>query len=368
MNLRLSKKAFLNAISVGGSVAGRSKVLPVLECVKCSLYNGRLSVCSYDQETMVSKCIDAIEKDVESGSFCVNMRDLRSVVSSIDDDAIDLFADTGTLYIAHSKGRIELPCYSGDDFPSPVEEDGGCSFSVPSQCLYEILGSAVPFMCVDNIKAVLCGISVSAVGDLVEFASTDGRLLFVDSIRVNADNDSCSAIIPSGGVQSIMNLINGTEEVSVRVGTHNISFITDDGFVVCRMVEGRFPNYNNVIPKSSSCTAEVDKTDFLSSVKRVDIASNSSSKLIRLNFDGISVKVSAEDFDLCKKAHDMCLCSYAGEPVEIGMSAKNLISALSAVRAQNAVMLLTDGTRPMVIKDSLNERRTIMVMPMRLSE
>jgi DNA polymerase-3 subunit beta len=96
------------------------------------------------------------------------------------------------------------------------------------------------------------------------------------------------------------------------------------------------------------------------------VSSNASTKAVSFHFEGVSIEMKSEDFDMCKKANDVCLCSYAGEPVTIGLSSQMLLESLASVKSQNVLLRLTDGTRPMLIEDAENKNRTILIMPIRI--
>lgn len=365
MFLRVQKKEFLNALSVGGSVAGQSKVMPILDCVKVVVDGGIMCISSYDMETMVSTTMNVESVGGATGSFCAPIKDILSSVKSVGDEAFDIVLDNNMLRIVHSKGQIEFPCHSAEDFPAPVSNHPDSAVIVKSSVLFDIIGSARSFVANDPVRLVMCGVNIKLMSGMVEFAATDGRALFVDKVKCEYDGAECSAIIPVRAINSIMGVINGTDEATIMIGSDNVTIKSENGSVKTRCIEGRFPNYNAVIPQNCPNTAEVDKNELVSSIKRVMVSSNASTKAVSFHFEGVSIAMKSEDFDLCKKANDVCLCSYAGEPVTIGLSSQMLLESMSAVRSQNVLIRLTDGTRPMLIGDAENKNRIILVMPIR---
>lgn len=366
MVLRVQKKEFLNALSVGGSVAGQSKVMSILDCVKVVVDGGIMCISSYDMETMVSTTMNVECVGVGKGSFCAPIKDILSSVKSVSDEVFDIVVDNNMLRIVHSKGQIEFPCQSAEEFPVPVSNYPDSAVTVKSSVLFDIIGSARSFVANDPVRLVLCGISIKLQRGLIEFAATDCRVLFVDKVKCEYNGTECSAIIPVKAINSIMGVINGTDEATIMVGSDNVTVTSENGSVKTRCIEGKFPNYNDVIPQNCPNTAEVDKNELVSSIRRVMVSSNASTKAVSFHFEGVSIEMKSEDFDMCKKANDICLCSYAGEPVTIGLSSQILLNSLASVKSQNVLMRLTDGTRPMLIGDAENKNRTILIMPIRI--
>lgn len=366
MVLRIQKKEFLNALSTGGSVAGQGKVMSILDCVKFVVEGGIMCLSSYDMETMVSTTVNVENVGGGIGSFCAPIKDILPSVKSVSDEVFDIVVDNNMLRIVHSKGQIEFPCQSAEEFPVPVSNYPDSSVTVKSSVLFDIIGSARSFVANDTVRLVLCGIGIKLQRGLVEFAATDGRVLFVDKVKCEYDGEECSAIIPVKAINSIMSVINGTDDATIMIGSDNVTVSSENGSVKTRCIEGRFPNYNAVIPQNNQNTAEADKNDIISSVRRVMLSSNAATKAVSFHFEGVSIEMRSEDFDMCKRANDVCLCSYAGEPVTIGLSSQMFLDSLSAVKSSNVLMRLGNESTPMLIKDAENKNRTILIMPIRI--
>ena len=159
--------------------------------------------------------------------------------------------------------------------------------------------------------------------------------------------------------------INGTEKTNITIGDTNIEFKNEDSVVRTRMVEGKYPNYLAIVPTNYTSESKIQKNELMDSIKRVLIASDNNSNLVKINA-GMCMDLSASDDTFGKKAKETIMCEFSGEALEIGVQGQYLTDCINCVHSDNIIIRLIDPTRPILIKDEDDEDKTLVLMPMRI--
>ena len=364
MEIKFLKKPFLSALNIGGSMAGHSKVLQILECVLIEPCGDSFKISSYDQETYVSQNVEYEHIIGEQIPFCVSYRDLKNAVSSISGDYLIIETDGQFLTLKHQNGEMEFTCGDAQFFPVPVRDLNAVSVNLPSERLFKCINEAKGFVSTDEIRLVMTGVYISVENKMVSIAATNGTKAYINEFETDSEENVC-AIIPSKSINSLLQVLNETDEATVTIGHTNIMVSVYGSEFVARSVEGRYPNVKAIMPNTHTSEAECNRMDLLASVKRALIASDSANK-ISLTFSGVNVEVKAADFNLCKKASDNCLCSFAGNDIKIGLNGSYLIDVIGSIVGETIVIRMTENSRPILLCEKNEHRKKIVVMPIRL--
>lgn len=363
--ITIDKKEFLNGITLGGSMAGKAKTVPVLEFVKCTLKGNKMMLTSYDTETEVKKRINVITNEIGDLSFCVSPKELLSILRSVSDDVISFNVDGGVMTIKHKKGELVIPAHNATEFPTPVSNQTSQGCDVSSEMLYNWLKEASMFSSNDEFRAVLCGVHIYMENGEIGVAATDGRRLYCDKSECEYTGEKISCVVTTKSIPSILQAINGTEKTNITIGDTNIEFKNEDSVVRTRIVEGKYPNYLAIVPTNHTSESKIQKNELLDSIKRVLIASDNNSNLVKINA-GMCMDLSASDDTFGKKAKETIMCEFSGEALEIGVQGQYLTDCINCVHSDNIIIRLIDPTRPILIKDEDDEDKTLVLMPMRI--
>ena len=367
MEIKIDRKELLSALTVGGSLAGRNKVLPILDSVKLRVKGNSLQVVSMDDQSAIQKRVALLSCDVD-GEFAVNASDLLKAVKALKDPVVSIVysEEKKTLVIEHLKGNISLSATSTEDFPTlKVSSENTTAFAVNSETLFDWLNTSKSFVATDNIRPAMCGMYIDVKDNVLSVCASDGTKLFTDSIECPCDGCT-SSIIPSNVFGAIQSVINGTSVCTIKVDEIHTTFSVDDAKICVRNIDGRYPNFRSVIPASHSIEVEVNKNDLVDSISRTAIC-NGASKIVRMVILGGTMELNAEDMDFGKSAKETLTCNLNGEGITIGFKHDAILASLSSVESENVLLQMTDNTRAIILKDTDAPNKIMLTMPCMLN-
>lgn len=363
--INLNKKDFTKVLNIGGTFAGRSKVLPILDCVKIKVSNGYMTVVSSDSENAISKKTTIMNDDGET-TFCVNFKDLYSYVKLLIGDVVTLIVLEKELEVKHEKGNVTLPLMDADEFPT-LKPDADCTeVKISSALLNNWIVDARNFVGDDDLRPVMGNIYFYSKEGEVGCCGSDGQFMFSDNIK--EDNGEWSFLLNKGAFKSVCDVCQDVEEVTVKIGSRNAMFIGDGVSVLARLQEGRFPNFKSVQPTNSPIQVKLSKSELLDAINRVKVGAKNASCLIKIEVDGMNMQVSAQDIDFNRKAVENVMVEANGN-ITICFNANKFITCLNAISTDNVVLNMSDASRACVInEDDEDSNKILLLMPMLLND
>lgn len=363
--INLNKKNFIKVLNIGGTFAGRSKVLPILDCVKIKVSNGYMTVVSSDSENAISKKTTIMNDDGET-TFCVNFKDLYSYVKLLIGDVVTLIVLEKELEVKHEKGNVTLPLMDADEFPT-LKPDADCTeVKISSALLNNWIVDARNFVGDDDLRPVMGNIYFYSKEGEVGCCGSDGQFMFSDNIK--EDNGEWSFLLNKGAFKSVCDVCQDVEEVTVKIGSRNAMFIGDGVSVLARLQEGRFPNFKSVQPTNSPIQVKLSKSELLDAINRVKVGASNTSCLIKIEIDGMNMQVSAQDIDFNRKAVENIMVEANGN-ITIGFNANKFITCLNSIATDNVVLNMSDASRACVVnEDDENSNKISLLMPMLLQD
>ena len=364
MEINLNRTDFVKALNVGGVFANKSKVLPILDCVKIKIKNGKGSIVSMDGENAINKRFDIIDADMD-GTICVGYKDLIQYVKLIKDMMFTMrtIDDKKLVEIIHSKGKTVFPMMNEEEFPKMNMDDKIAEFKVSSALLNNWILDASKFTSNEELRPAFTGVYFYLEGGEFGFCSTDGRKLITDNVHLDGDCSNFNFIINAQSLMPICNSLQGSDEVEVRVGDRNTSFVTNDTFITARNIDAKYPNFKMIIPKDNNIEIKVSKDDFLSAIERSKLTA-SVSTLVKLNVENNHIVVESQDIDFNKKSKENVDCESNGN-ITIGFSATNIIDCLSTINTDTFTMRLkNESTAALFYENGGENRKEILLMPM----
>lgn len=366
MKFTINRKQFIDGFSVGSSMAGKAKVLPVLDNAKVVIKGSSAIVTSNSTQNCITKkvCLLGSDEDIE---FLVNPNDLLKALKSLRDNELTIDVSSTTLRIEHNRGRMELPILDAMEFPVMEKIESANVYTIDSERMYLWLNKARDFASTDELRPIMCGMLLYARDGQIGACATDTRILFADSYDAET-TDNVECIIPSTSFGALQMMLNGTSEVQMMMNDKNISFKTSDARLICQLQIGRFPDFNRVIPTGNTISVRLGKDDILDAINRVGLFADKSHSLVKMDIQGMMCRLSGSDMTFGKSATDECMCEHDGDDIRIGVSAEFLVKCINNLSDGDVVMTFSEPSRPILFKDSANERMKMLMMPMTLGD
>ena len=376
MKFVVSSSALLKQLSAINGVITSNPVVPILENFLCDIQNGTLKVTASDLQTTV---MTELEVDTqEKGSIAVPARILIDTLKNLPEQPVTFSVDesTYTVEIQSANGRYRLSGENATDFPKvPMVEDGH-EVEMPSDVLANAVSNTIFATSTDELRPAMTGVYVNLNGADSTFVATDGHRL-IRYRRDDIGSGSKSPIIIPRKALTLLRSVLPAENVSVSVKFNaSNAFFKFAGAsggniqMVCRLIDERYPDYENVIPQDNTNTMTVNRATLLSSLKRIAIYANKTTHQVRLKVADNQLHVSAEDIDFSNEANETLECEHPGEEIEIGFNARFLIEMLSNLDTKDVVFKFSQPNRAGLIEPSVKEDHEdvlMLVMPVMLN-
>ncbi|AKD04903.1 DNA polymerase III subunit beta [Pontibacter korlensis] len=371
MKFIVSSSALLKQLSSINGVVTNNPVVPILENFLFEINNSKLTITASDLETSMITELPVEAK--ENGRIAAPAKILLETLKNLPDQPVTFTIDeeTYTIEISSSNGRYKLSGENATDFPRVPVVQGGNAIEIPSNVLSRAINKTIFAVSNDELRPAMTGIFVQLRSESVTFVATDGhRLLRYRRTDVGTDQEA-SIIIPRKAFTLLKSTLP-SEATAVRMefNQSNAFFSFDNIRMICRLIDERYPDYENVIPVQNPNKLVIDRTDLLSSVKRISIYSNKTTHQIRLKLSGSELQVSAEDLDFSNEANERLTCQYEGEDMEIGFNAKFLMEMLNNIDSDEITFELSTPNRAGLLMPIVNEEAEdvlMLVMPVMLN-
>ena len=353
---------FIKALTIGGSMAGKSKTLPILDYTKITFKQDKIIISSYDGNSTITKTIANSNANNENVSFCISQKDFLDALKTFDNENVQIDVTERNVQIKHSNGVITLPIYNAEEYPTPAVEKEVKTYDISSELLFNVLKEAKNFVGRDEIRPAMTGVRFLFSDNTMTVSSTDAHVLY-NNVFENKGEEQSECILTSSIIPTVMSILQSTEMTNVSIGQKNIVFKTDDCKVIARVIEGRYPNVNAVIPTSHSTTVKVTKKDFVSTLNRAMITASKATTMVKLNIKEGMMEVEAEDIDYAKSSKEKVKVNVDGNDILIGLNCKMLLTCIDNIESEEITMEMSAPNRAVVLKDSQNESKTVLIMP-----
>lgn len=304
--------------------------LPILEDFLFEISEGQLTILASDLDNTIITTMKAEAQ--EPGKVAIPAKMLIDSLKSFPEQPLTFIInpDTYGIEIASGYGKYKLHGHDPAEFPKIAEIEDGTSFSMDGSILYSGINKTIFATGNDDLRPVMSGVLMQIGEENLTMVATDShRLVRYRRTDVKADSDA-SFIIPKKPLNLLKNLlgyVNG--DVTIQFNAKNASFSFDHIRVVCRLIDGRYPNYEAVIPKENPFRLSIQRQDLMSSIRRVAIFSSKSTNQVKLNIQGSELQINAEDLDYANSASERLTCQYEGEDIEIAFNSKFITEMLS---------------------------------------
>lgn len=376
--IKFNAKAILPQLTQVVSVVSSKNAMPILSNVMLQTFdvesNTILVLTASDSETWVEQKIK-VEGDF-GVDICVDAADIMKGLRNLDDVDVELSIDEEKQQLTcnYGKGYFSITYSNTDEFPkcpnsTDTSSDG---YAIPSISLREHIAGVGFAVNDDELRPVFNSVHFDFLNDGMVVVATDGQRLakIKDSTICGNGGELNSFNLPTKPANILLNILScHDDEITCKFDEKEIVFFNDHFKLSTRLIEGRYPNYDSVIPKESKYEAIIDKAAFVSSIKRVAPMGNNTSELMKLAFDVNTLVISAENIDFCKKAEETIMCQYLGNKMEIGFKSSFLLQSLQNINSESIEMRLIANNRACVLVPQTkkeNTEYTYLLMPLLL--
>ena len=374
MKLTLSKLDFVKSLSFIQNIVESKSTIPVLTNVLLEAKQGRLHLSGTDMDMTISDKIK-IKNIEEEGTTCVPAHILYNVIKELSDDKpVNLSYDKNNkkLYVTSFKSKFTFSCLSKDDFPVLTTENYKISFLLKSSILKEMIDKTYFAISNEETRYYLNGIFLHTIKLNNKFflrsIATDGhRLAQCETISPAAANNIFSTIIPKKLIFELRKLIDEVEdEIKIDLSERKIKFSFSETILISKLIDGKFPDYEKVIPKDTKNSFSIDRKIFLESINRIATISSEKSKAIKLNLNRNKLTISANNLEEGGSGIEEIEISYNGPTLDIGFNAGYLKEIIHQFNGKEVTILFSDSTAPTIIKDIAKTETLYVLMPMRV--
>lgn len=376
MNFVISSSELLNSLQTVSKVIKSKNTQPILDNFLFELQAGVLSITASDLESTLSTKHN-LENSNEDGTIAIDAKRLMDIVKEFPEQPITLNIDNESknVDIVTSNGKFSVVGTSAEDFPMPkkIKDEERKAFVFESDLVFEGINKAIFAVADDELRPVMNGIFIQISTEDIKFVATDSHKL-VRYTRTDIEVDTeVDFILPQKPANILRNVFPKEKgNVSLEVDSKNAIFSTENYTLVCRLIEGSYPNYAAVIPADNPIKINVDRVDLHNSLKRISACSNQSSNLVRLDFMPNSTKVSAQDIDFSIAGHETINSQLEGSEITIGFKSLFLIEIINNLSTPEVTIELSDPARAGIIvpkdPEDENEDTLMLLMPMMINQ
>jgi len=371
MKFIVSSAALLKELQMLGGVINNTNTLPILDNFLFEINGNTLTLTASDLETTFSTKI-TVESESNS-MIALPARLLLDTLKTFPEQPLTfLKTEKNTVEISANNGKYAVAYVEGEEFPKAAQVTDAKTTQISGNVLYTAINSTLFASGNDDLRPVMSGVFFQFSSESLTFVATDAHKLVKYTRTDLSASESTEFIMPKKPLQLLKGILQGMEEeISIEYNETNAQFRFGDSSLTCRLIDGKYPNYEAVIPKENPNQMQVNRTSFLNSVRRVSIFSNKTTFQIRLKIAGAALQISAEDFDYSNSAEERLDCDYQGDDITIGFNSRFLIEMLNGLECDEVKLSMSLPNRAGLLTplDHTEEGEdvTMLVMPVMLN-
>lgn len=375
MRFTVSSSALSSKLNMLAKVIGSKNSLPILDCFLFQVANGEMSITASDSDNIIKSTLALTDHDGE-GEFCVPNRVILDALKELPEQPlhfdVDAAGEAVAIKIVYQNGLYNFTGQSAEEYPRTQSMNDACTtVSLPTEMLINNISRSLFATANDELRPVMNGIYFDLTADALAIVASDGHKL-VRSKNFTIKSESPSAFnLPKKPASLLKNILSKDgDDAIIKFDDRSAEIQFTDGVMRCRLIDGRYPNYNSVIPNNPN-EVTVDRRGLQSALRRVLPFASESSQLIRFHIESGRFEVSSEDIDFSTSAKEQLSCEYNGSPISIGFKGSSLMEILSNLTSDNIIIQLADPSRAGIIvpaEQPENEDILMLIMPMLLND
>lgn len=375
MRFTVSSSALSSKLNMLAKVIGSKNSLPILDCFLFQVANGEMSITASDSDNVIKSTLALTDHDGE-GEFCVPNRVILDALKELPEQPlhfdVDAAGEAVAIKIVYQNGLYNFTGQSAEEYPRTQSMNDACTtVSLSTEMLINNISRSLFATANDELRPVMNGIYFDLTADALAIVASDGHKL-VRSKNFTIKSESPSAFnLPKKPASLLKNILSKDgDDAIIKFDDRSAEIQFTDGVMRCRLIDGRYPNYNSVIPNNPN-EVTVDRRGLQSALRRVLPFASESSQLIRFHIESGRFEVSSEDIDFSTSAKEQLSCEYNGSPISIGFKGSSLMEILSNLTSDNIIIQLADPSRAGIIvpaEQPENEDILMLIMPMLLND
>jgi len=359
------------ALNTVSGVISSSQSRPILENFLFELENDLLKITASDGETTLLTSLAV--KSESRGKIAVPAKMFQDIIKSFGDQPLTFVVkpnetqEGGLLEILDEKDNYFIALDNAEDYPELMEFNSAQKVVVPSGVLAEALSNTLFATSNDSLRPVMTGVLFQFGEEETNFVSTDSHRLVVYKRTDIKNNEPMEFIMPKKPLSIFKNILSGSDdEVVIEFNENMAKFSFGEHTWICRLIDGKYPNYTAVVPKENPNVLTINRNLLLSSIRRASIFSSKSTNQVRFKLSGNILHLHAEDTEYANKAEMQIPCEYKGEDINIGFSSKFLTEMLAVLNSEDILIKMSQPNRPGIIEpvDGLDEDEHILMLSM----
>ncbi len=374
MKFTVSSSALLSLLATTGKVISNKNTLPILDYFLMELNGKTLKVTTSDLETTLTGSIEVDSVESE-GTIAAPVKLMLDSLKEFPEQPleIDVNDKNWVILINWNSGSLSLPGASAVSYPAvPQLSPERKELKLNVDTLVNGINKTIFATADDELRPVMNGIFFNLAPSALTFVGTDAHKLV--KYEAEIENGGTAAFIlpkkPANLLKSV--LLKEEDDIEIAFDSKNAVFKLKNHTLICRLIEGNYPNYNAVIPADNPNKVLVDRIELINGIRRVAVCSNPTTNLIRMNISDNKIGLTAQDLDFSVSANETISCSYDGQPIPIGFKSTFLVEILSNIDTPTVVIELADSTRAGVFKPMYDDKQTsttlMLLMPMMLND
>jgi len=374
MRFVVTSTELCNRLQSIGRVINSKSALPILDCFLFNLEDGILSITASDNETTLDTSLPVVEYDA-NGHFAIGSKSILDAIKELPEQPIVFNVNESNMAITieYMNGKFSMVGQQADEYPTTaLLGETPVNFSMSATTLFDGINRTLFATADDELRPVMNGIYFDINADSLTMVASDGHKLVRDKFFTINGEEKAAFILPKKPANILKGLLSKeADDIAISFDSRNAVFTLPNHRLVCRLIEGRYPNYNSVIPQSNPYKVTINRQALLSALRRVSVCSSASSSLVKLRLQNNELHISAQDLDFASSAEEHIICQYDGEPMSIGFKSTFLMDIISNISGEEICIEVSDPSRAGVITPTLQEENTdllMLLMPMMLND
>ncbi len=364
MDFILSRSDLLKNLQAVKNVIGTKNTNPILDNFLFDFTGDTLQVLGSDGETLMKATIPLETEG--TGAYIIPSDKLVNTLKNLPEQPLSFSIKDHTLHITAENGNYTLSCIPGDEFPRPSEPEEPFVREIDGGVLSEGIHKTLFAVGNDEMRPMLNGILFHFTANKTNLVATDAHKLSRFTVKNINSDEELEFIVPKKPMQILRNVLDADIPVKMAFSQKMATFSFENTDITTTLISGKFPQYNQVIPKDNPFTMIVNREQFLNALRRASLYASKATNLVIISLKGSVMSIRARSEETSSEAVENLTVNYQGEDIEIGFNAKNLMEILSTLDGDDVEMSLSMPNRPVLVRpveDSENEEVLMLLMP-----
>jgi DNA polymerase-3 subunit beta len=365
MKFSISREALIKPLNLVAGVVERRQTLPILSNVLLNLEGRQLSLTGTDLEVELIGRVE-VEAGGVDGDITVPARKLVDICKSLPDSSqIEFSVDSGKAMVKAGRGRFTLSTLPATEFPSVDESAGDQTLEVAQSVVKRLIDRTAFAMAQQDVRYYLNGMLLELKAGRLRMVATDGHRLALCTANEAVSTGDAAIIIPRKGVLELSRLLDTDESIRLVIGSNHIRAANQQFTFTSKLVDGKFPEYERVLPKSADKTVIGQRLELRQAFTRTAILSNEKYRGVRLKLSADTLDITANNPEQ-EQAEEVVAVEYQGEELEVGFNVSYLLDVLSVLDGDQIRLSLSDSASSALLEEADEGDSLYVVMPMRL--